>query len=83
MVVAVQAGETIEQTMSRLLSESEPLPIIDANSNGNPASKPNNVNPDSVSNNDTLEGTSTTEEEGQGVLNLVLLNFKVSNRMSN
>ena len=66
MVVAVQAGETIEQTMSRLLSESEPLPIVDANSNGNPASEPNNVNPGSVSNNDTVEGTSTTGEEAVG-----------------
>ncbi|XWS70767.1 hypothetical protein CRYUN_Cryun03dG0077100 [Craigia yunnanensis] len=68
VVAAVQAGETMEQTMSRLLSESEPLPNVDANNNGNPASEPNNVNPDSVSNNDTVEGPSTAAEEARDVV---------------
>lgn len=67
VVAAVQAGETMEQTMSRLLSESEPLPTTDANGNGNSASEPNNVNPDSLSNNDTIEGPSTAAEEERDV----------------
>ncbi|XVE71539.1 hypothetical protein DITRI_Ditri10aG0158900 [Diplodiscus trichospermus] len=63
VVAAVQAGETMEQIMSRLLSEPEPLPTVDANSNGNPASEPNDVNPDSASNNDSVEGSSTAAGE--------------------
>ncbi|XVF47991.1 hypothetical protein PTKIN_Ptkin03bG0154700 [Pterospermum kingtungense] len=58
-----RAGETMEQTMSRLLSESESLPTIDPNNIGNPALEPNNVNPDSVGINDTDEGPSTAGEE--------------------
>ncbi|XP_022732035.1 NEDD8 ultimate buster 1-like isoform X2 [Durio zibethinus] len=67
VVAAVQAGETVEQTMSRLMSESEPFPTVDANSNGNPASEPNNVNSDSVSDNDPVEGPSTAGEEERDV----------------
>ncbi|XVF34530.1 hypothetical protein REPUB_Repub18cG0066900 [Reevesia pubescens] len=67
VVAAVQAGETMEQTMSRLLSESEPPPTVDANSNGIPASELNNVNPDSASNKDTVEGPSTAVEEDRDV----------------
>ncbi|XP_022749590.1 NEDD8 ultimate buster 1-like isoform X2 [Durio zibethinus] len=63
VVAAVLDGETMEQTMSRLLSESGLLPTVDANSYGNPASEPNNANPDSLSNNNTVEGTSTAGEE--------------------
>ncbi|XVE98437.1 hypothetical protein REPUB_Repub03eG0106400 [Reevesia pubescens] len=63
VVAAVQAGETMEQTMSQLLSDSEPVPTIVANSNGNPASEPNNVNPDSLNNNNTVEGPSTAAKE--------------------
>ncbi|KAG4187184.1 hypothetical protein ERO13_A08G091100v2 [Gossypium hirsutum] len=57
VVVVVQAGETMEQTMSRLLSEFDPLQAFDANSSGNPASEASNLNPDSV------EGPSTADEE--------------------
>ncbi|TYJ22031.1 hypothetical protein E1A91_A08G101600v1 [Gossypium mustelinum] len=57
VVVVVQAGETMEQTMSRLLSEFDPLRAFDANSSGNPASEASNLNPDSV------EGPSTADEE--------------------
>ncbi|EOY31246.1 Ubiquitin-associated (UBA)/TS-N domain-containing protein [Theobroma cacao] len=67
VVAAVQDGETMEQTISRLLSESEQLPTVDANSNGNLASEPNNVNPDSLTNNDTDEGPSTAGEEERDV----------------
>ncbi|KAB2069435.1 hypothetical protein ES319_A08G095600v1 [Gossypium barbadense] len=57
VVVVVQAGEMMEQTMSRLLSEFDPLQAFDANSSGNPASEASNLNPDSV------EGPSTADEE--------------------
>ncbi|MBA0795940.1 hypothetical protein Gohar_006760, partial [Gossypium harknessii] len=57
VVAVVQAGETMEQTMSRLLPEVDPLPAFDANSSGNPASEASNLNPDSV------EGPSTADEE--------------------
>ncbi|KAK5811573.1 NEDD8 ultimate buster 1 [Gossypium arboreum] len=57
VVVVVQAGETMEQTMSRLLSEFDPLQAFEANSSGNPASEASNLNPDSV------EGPSTADEE--------------------
>ncbi|XP_021277510.1 NEDD8 ultimate buster 1 [Herrania umbratica] len=67
VVAAVQDGETMEQTISRLLSETEQLPTVDANSNGNLASEPNNVNPDSLTNNDTDEGPSTAGEEERDV----------------
>ncbi|KAK6248310.1 hypothetical protein QUC31_019875 [Theobroma cacao] len=67
VVAAVQDGETMEQTISRLLSESEQLPTVDASSNGNLASEPNNVNPDSLTNNDTDEGPSTAGEEERDV----------------
>ncbi|XP_012474387.1 uncharacterized protein LOC105791054 isoform X1 [Gossypium raimondii] len=57
VVAVVQAGETMEQTMSRLLPEVDPLLAFDANSSGNPASEASNLNPDSV------EGPSTADEE--------------------
>ncbi|KAG8485829.1 hypothetical protein CXB51_019171 [Gossypium anomalum] len=57
VVAVVLAGETMEQTMSRLLSEFDPLQAFDANSSGNPASEASNLNPDSV------EGPSTADEE--------------------
>ncbi|OMO98591.1 UBA-like protein [Corchorus capsularis] len=67
VVAAVQVCETMEETMSRLLSGSEPGPNIEANSNENPASEPNNVNPDSLSNDDTAEGPSTSREAERDV----------------
>ncbi|OMO61693.1 hypothetical protein COLO4_33364 [Corchorus olitorius] len=67
VVAAVQVCETMEDTMSRLLSGSEPRPTTEANSNENPASEPNNVNPDSLSNNYTVEGPSTSREEDRDV----------------
>lgn len=52
VVAALQDGEGMEQTMSRLLSETEPLPTVDPHNNN-------------VGNNDTIEeGPSTAEEEG-------------------
>ncbi|TYH57815.1 hypothetical protein ES332_D08G114900v1 [Gossypium tomentosum] len=57
VVAVVQAGETMEQTMSRLLPEVDPLLAFDANSSGNPASEASNLNPDSV------EGPLTADEE--------------------
>lgn len=61
MVAVVQAGETMEQTMSRLLSEFDPLPAFDANSSGNPASEASNLNPNSV------EGPSTAADDERDV----------------
>ncbi|GMI89191.1 homolog of human NUB1 [Hibiscus trionum] len=68
VVAAVRVDETMEQTMSRLLSESPPpLPTVDANSIENPASEPNNVNPDSGSTDDPAEGPSTAADEERDV----------------
>ena len=67
VAAAVQACETMEEAMSRLLSGSGPVPPIEANNNGNPASEPNSVNPDSLGNNDAVEGPSTATEEERDV----------------
>ncbi|KAL4303716.1 hypothetical protein GQ457_10G004210 [Hibiscus cannabinus] len=66
VVAAVQVNETMEQTMSRLLSDDPPpLPTVEANSIGNPAaSEPNNV---SASTNDTAEGPSSAADEERDV----------------
>ncbi|KAE8711257.1 protein OS-9-like [Hibiscus syriacus] len=67
-VASVQFDETMEQTLSRLLSEFQPpLPGVDANSIRNPASEPNHVNPDIASANAAAEGPSTSADEERDV----------------